>query len=300
MWAIPAPRCRAIGAVSRCGVVFRPLSPVLRPRSRAPRYLVPRSRRSFALPRVSSRTPLALSTSHHPSFARPRHRHGPGEERPRPSQCRVSPLRKQHARLACVVSRGVGSSKALGTVFRPPRAAIALASARRAPFVILARAGVGARPWQPVIHQQQVDTMRLFDGETGSAPAGWSQEPRTVMPPPFVHSTGRRAARRRPGTAAANTHSANGKTTWATQFSGHSEPSSRARSEGPSRGLCAALRQGGACGSGATPRRRHHPGPESGPWSRDVPRCGVASSTAWSRSSRVGTRFGSPRRRVLR
>ena len=158
----------------------------------------------------------------------------------------------------------------------------------------------GARPWQPVIHQQQVDTMRLFDGETGSAPAGWSQEPRTVMPPPFVHSTGRRAARRRPGTAAANTHSANGKTTWATQFSGHSEPSSRARSEGPSRGLCAALRQGGACGSGATPRRRHHPGPESGPWSRDVPRCGVASSTAWSRSSRVGTRFGSPRRRVLR
>ena len=39
MWAIPAPRCRAIGAVSRCGVVFRPLSPVLRPRSPAPRYL---------------------------------------------------------------------------------------------------------------------------------------------------------------------------------------------------------------------------------------------------------------------
>ena len=47
------------------------------------------------------------------------------------------------------------------------------------------------------------------------------------------------------------------------------------------------------------------PQPLSGPWSRDLRRgvgaaCGVASSTAWSRSSRVGTRSGSPRRRVLR
>ena len=37
----------------------------------------------------------------------------------------------QHARFSCVVSRSGCSSKALGPVFRPPRAAIALASARR-------------------------------------------------------------------------------------------------------------------------------------------------------------------------
>ena len=118
----------------------------------------------------------------------------------------------------------------------------------------------------------------------------------------LFRSTRRRVARRRPGTA--NARSANGKTTWATQLNGHSEPSSRARSEGSSQGLCAALRQRGACGPSATPRRRHYPSPWSGPWSRCLRRVGaaggVASSTASSRSSRVGTRSGSPRRRVLR
>ena len=67
VWVILAPRFRAVDAVSRCGLVFRRISWIPRPRSPAPGDLVPRSRLSLALPRVSSRSPLAPSIS-------PRHR----------------------------------------------------------------------------------------------------------------------------------------------------------------------------------------------------------------------------------